>query len=117
LLSRVLRAQEHGALQNSKIEEKKAISVAEHLAEGLSTKGTSRLVGVSAQTIRRLRRGLGDHSREFHDERVSRISRAPRYRWRSVTGVCQEQEGAFLGSDLNRSPKPAADRLRRWKKE
>jgi hypothetical protein len=30
------------ALFNSKIEEKRAISVAEHLSEGVSTKGTSR---------------------------------------------------------------------------
>jgi transposase-like protein len=73
LLSGVLRAQENTALFNCKIEEKKAISVAEHLAEGLSTKGTSRLVGVSAQAIRRLRRSLGDHSREFHDERVKNV--------------------------------------------
>jgi IS1 family transposase/transposase-like protein len=64
------------ALFNSKIEEKKAISVAEHLSEGVSTKGTSRLVGVSAQTIRRLRRNLGDYSREFHDERVREVETA-----------------------------------------
>ncbi|MBA3636240.1 MAG: transposase, partial [Rubrobacteraceae bacterium] len=58
------------ALFNTKIEEKKAISVAEHLAEGVSTKGTSRLLGVSPEAIRRLRRSLGDHSRELHGERV-----------------------------------------------
>jgi transposase-like protein len=54
------------ALFDSKIEEKKAISVAEHLAEGASTKATSRLVGVSAEAVRRLRRNLRDHSRGFH---------------------------------------------------
>jgi len=64
------------ALFNSKIEEKKAISVAEHLAEGVSTKGTSRLVGVSAEAVRRLRRNLGDHSREFHDQRVREVATA-----------------------------------------
>src|SRR3712207_6153939 len=61
------------ALFNTKIEEKKAISVAEHLAEGISTKGTSRLVGVSAEAVRRLRRNLGDHSREFHEDRVENL--------------------------------------------
>jgi IS1 family transposase/transposase-like protein len=61
------------ALFNSKIEEKKAISVAEHLAEGASTKATSRLVGVSAEAVRRLRRNLRDHSRDFHDEQVKDI--------------------------------------------
>jgi transposase-like protein len=73
LLPRVLRAQEHRALQNSKIEESKAISVAEHLSEGVSMKGTSRLVGVSPEVVRRLRRNLGDHSKEVHDERVRDI--------------------------------------------
>jgi transposase-like protein/IS1 family transposase len=60
-------------LFNSKIEESKAISVAEHLSEGVSMKGTSRLVGVSPEVVRRLRRNLGDHSKEFHDERVRDI--------------------------------------------
>src|SRR5215207_2002314 len=54
----------------------KPLSVAEHLSEGVSTKGTSRLVGVSAQTIRRLRRNLGGYSREFHDERVREVETA-----------------------------------------
>ena len=68
--SREFSERKRTALFNTKIEESKAISVAEHLSEGVSTKGTSRLVGVSAEAIRRLRRNLGDHSREFHDERV-----------------------------------------------
>src|SRR5215207_2529513 len=38
------------ALFNTKVAEKKADSVAEHLAEGVSTKGTSRLVGVSRRS-------------------------------------------------------------------
>ncbi len=71
--SREFSERKRTALFNTKIEEKKAISVAEHLAEGVSTKGTSRLVGVSAQAIRRLRRSLGDHSRELHGERVEEV--------------------------------------------
>ena len=71
--SREFSERKRTALFNTKIEETKAISVAEHLAEGLSTKGTSRLVGVSVEAIRRLRRSLGDHSREFHDERVEDV--------------------------------------------
>jgi IS1 family transposase/transposase-like protein len=71
--SREFSERKNTALFNCKIEEKKAISVAEHFAEGLSTKGTSRLVGVSSQAIRRLRRSLGDHSRKFHDERVENV--------------------------------------------
>jgi IS1 family transposase/transposase-like protein len=61
------------ALFNTKIAESKAVSVAEHLAEGISTKGTSRLVGVSEEAIRRLRTNMGDHSREFHDEYVREV--------------------------------------------
>lgn len=60
-------------LFNTKITEQKAISVAEHLAEGVSTKGTSRLVGVSAEAIRRLRRSMGDRARDFHDEYVREV--------------------------------------------
>jgi IS1 family transposase/transposase-like protein len=61
------------ALFGTKITEEKAISVAEHLAEGVSTKGTSRLVGVSPEAIRRLRSNIGDHSRDFHDEYVQEV--------------------------------------------
>jgi IS1 family transposase len=61
------------ALFNTKVAEQKAISVAEHLAEGVSTKGTSRLLGVSAEAVRRLRRNLGDHPKTFHDERVREV--------------------------------------------
>jgi transposase-like protein len=61
------------ALFNTKIEESKAVSVAEHLAEGVSTKGTSRLVGVSAEAIRRLRSNIGEHARDFHDEYVREV--------------------------------------------
>ena len=58
------------ALWNVKIDEAKAISIAEHLAEGCAFKGTARLVKVDPETVRRLNRKLGQHSRQFHDERV-----------------------------------------------
>jgi IS1 family transposase len=58
---------------NTQVADQKAISVAKHLAEGVSTKGTSRLVGVSAEALRRLRRILGDHAKTFHDERVREV--------------------------------------------
>ena len=77
------------ALFNSKIAEKKALSVAEHLAEGISTKGTSRLVGVSAETVRRLRRNLGDHSRDFHEDKVHNVE---------ATSVQMDERYGFAGS-------------------
>ena len=49
--SREFSERKNTALFNSKIEESKAISVAEHLSEGVSMKGTSRLVGVRARRL------------------------------------------------------------------
>ena len=87
--SREFSERKNTALFNSKIEESKAISVAEHLAEGVSTKATSRLVGVSAEAIRRLRRNLGDHSRKFHNERVRDIE---------ATSVQMDERYGYAGS-------------------
>jgi len=58
------------ALWNVKIAEDKAISIAKHLGEGCSFKRTARLVGVDPETVRRLNRKIGGHSRQFHEERV-----------------------------------------------
>jgi IS1 family transposase/transposase-like protein len=58
------------ALWNVKIAEAKAVSIAKHLAEGCSFKSTARLVGVDPETVRRLNRKIGGHSRQFHNERV-----------------------------------------------
>ena len=71
--SREFSERKNTALFGTKIEESKAISVAEHLSEGVSTKGTSRLVGVSPEAIRRLRSNLGDHARDFHDEYIQDV--------------------------------------------
>jgi IS1 family transposase/transposase-like protein len=77
------------ALFNSKIPEKKAVSVAEHLAEGLSTKATSRLLGVSPEAVRRLRRNLGEHARDFHDQHVKDLK---------ATSVQMDERYGFKGS-------------------
>jgi len=58
------------ALWNCKIDEERAISVAEHLAEGCSFKSSARLVRVDPSTVRRLNRRLGQHAQAFHDERA-----------------------------------------------
>jgi transposase-like protein len=76
-------------LFNTKVAEQKAISVAEHLAEGVSTKGTSRLVGVSAEAVRRLRRNLGDHAKTFHDEWVREVE---------STSVQMDERHGYAGS-------------------
>lgn len=58
------------ALWNSKIGEAKAVSVAEHLAEGCAFKSTARLVRVDPATVRRLNHRLGRHGQQYHDQHV-----------------------------------------------
>ena len=58
------------ALWNTKIRERKAISVAEHLSESNSIKGTSRLLRVDTSTVRRLNKKAGQHGKKYHDEKV-----------------------------------------------
>jgi IS1 family transposase/transposase-like protein len=62
------------ALWNCKIPEKKAVSVAEHLSEGNSLKGTARLVRVDPSTVRRLNKRSGQHGEQYHDEKVQDVS-------------------------------------------
>ena len=61
------------ALWNCKIDEERAISIAEHLGEGCSFKATARLVKADPDTVRRLSRALGRHSKLFHDERAQEL--------------------------------------------
>lgn len=61
------------ALWNSKVREAKAISVAEHLAEGCAFKSTARLVRVDPATVRRLNGCLGRHGQQYHDQQVQDI--------------------------------------------
>ena len=61
------------ALWNSKIEEARAISIAEHLSEGCSIKSTARLTKADVSTITRLNRRLGEQGKMFHNERVKDV--------------------------------------------
>jgi len=58
------------ALWNTKVPEAKAVSVAEHLAEGCSLKATERLVKVHPSVVRRLNSKMGIHAEAFHNERA-----------------------------------------------
>ena len=62
------------ALWNSKIAEAKAISVAEHLAEGCHFKSTARLVKVDPATVRRFKRRVGKHGQSFHEQEVQEFA-------------------------------------------
>ena len=61
------------ALWNTRIRERKAVSIAEHLSEGNSIKGTSRLLRVDTSTVRRLNKKAGQHAKSYHDEKVQDV--------------------------------------------
>ena len=61
------------ALWNSKVSEAKAVSVAEHLAEGHSLTSIARLSKVDVSTVKRLQIKVGRHGQLFHDERVQAL--------------------------------------------
>jgi len=61
------------ALWNSKIPEAKAVSVAEHLADGCGIKSTARLVKVDPSTVRRLNGKVGKHGQQYHEQEVQDV--------------------------------------------
>jgi IS1 family transposase len=61
------------ALWNTKVAEAKAVSVAEHLAEGCSLTATARLARVHPSVVARLKGKVGFHAEAFHDERVQNL--------------------------------------------
>lgn len=77
------------ALWNSKIPEEKAVSVAEHLADGCSIKSTARLVKVDSSTVRRLNKKTGRHGQQYHEQEVQDVS---------VTELQADERHGFAGS-------------------
>lgn len=77
------------ALWNSKVTEAKAVSVAEHLAEGCSIKATARLVKVDPSTVRRLNRRIGKHGQAYHQQEVQEVE---------VSEVQADERYGFVGS-------------------
>ena len=59
------------ALERSQLPTAKAISVLDHLREGCGVRATSRLTGVSRDTISRYLALAGDQSKNLHDEFVA----------------------------------------------
>ena len=62
------------ALWNSKIPEDKAVSAAEHLADGCGLKSTARLVKVDPSTVRRLNQKVGTHGQYYHEQKVHDVA-------------------------------------------
>jgi IS1 family transposase len=60
----------HTALFNTKVSEAKAEDVIDHLDEGCSIRGTSRLTKVAKATVARLLKVSGRHAQRFHHQEV-----------------------------------------------
>ena len=54
-----------------KLDEKKTISLLEHLSEGCGVRKTARLVGTNRNTVMRYSRLAGKHAKSLHDELVA----------------------------------------------
>lgn len=54
-----------------KLDEKKAISLLEHISESCGVRKTERLVGVNRNTVMRYSRLVGKHAKALHDELVA----------------------------------------------
>ena len=59
------------ALERSQLPTGKVVSVLDHLREGCGVRATSRLTGVSRDTISRYIARSGDQSKNLHDELVA----------------------------------------------
>jgi transposase-like protein len=58
-------------LSNMKLSEAKAISVLEHIQEGVGIRASGRLTGVDKDTVCRLVARAGGHAKDLHDELVA----------------------------------------------
>jgi transposase-like protein len=58
-------------LFDARLPEEKLVSLMEHLAEGCGVRKTSRLIGVSKDTVVRYSLRAGEHARKVHDELVA----------------------------------------------
>lgn len=60
-------------LYQSKLSSAKALTIAQHLAEGDGIRKTSRLTGAMQNTVMRLNRLLGEHGKALHEEKVRNV--------------------------------------------
>ena len=73
LWQELLRARRH-PLFRSRLPQDKAVQIAQHLAEGNGMRPTSRLCGVSLNTVLRFALRAGKHAENFHDELVQHVA-------------------------------------------
>ena len=58
-------------LYDARLPADRVVSVLAHVAEGVGTRKTARLVGVSKDTVTRYTRAAGEQARQLHDELVA----------------------------------------------
>ena len=58
-------------LFDARLKAELAVAVLAHVAEGIGTRKTARLVGVHRDTVTRYIRRAGEHAQELHDELVA----------------------------------------------
>ena len=84
-------------LFDTRLPEEKVVSILAHIAEGCGVRKTSRLVGVSKDTVTRYCLLAGDHAEQLHDEVVAFSPRDTRTPVRRKMGL-RGQEGEALRS-------------------
>jgi transposase-like protein len=75
-------------LFRTQLPEDKALAIAQHLAEGNGMRPTSRLCGVSLNTVLRFAHRAGHHAQEFHDQMVQHVQ---------VSQAQADEAWAFVG--------------------
>ncbi len=81
-------------LEESRLSQKTALSLLEHLREGNGTRATARLVHVSKDTVTRYVHLAGHHGRRLHDELVFFFQRYPRSATGRKVELRAQQRGA-----------------------
>jgi LacI family transcriptional regulator len=83
------------ALFDTRLPQDKVVAVLEHLVEGIGVRKTSRLVGVTRNTVVRYSLRAGEQARRLHDELVAFSPPDPRGPVRREV-VVRRQEGKAL---------------------
>jgi transposase-like protein len=78
-------------LFDARLPEEKVVAILSHLAEGCGVRKTSRLVGVSKDTVTRYAVRAGEHAQPLHDELVGFSPRDTRGTVRRKMGLCGQK--------------------------
>lgn len=84
-------------LFDTRLPEEKVVSILAHIGEGCGVRKTSRLVGVSKDTVTRYCSLAGEHAQQLHDELVAFSPRDTRTSVRRKVGI-RGQKGKALRS-------------------